>query len=249
MCRGRQCLAGMRHARQANSLQAFSPGSNFGSNNFDEAQARCKGQRVEWAVVCRDSAKAFECQFKDGQVMPKWQTVFIRDTLSCNQQSTARWSLFTTSANRLAHQSIISVRLFCSFRAKWAKNALSGGAAPRHGNQCSINLVNLGNKCFHRHCWDCAIQCIFPTMKMARRAIMLLRPPAFAFRQLGDLLTRSLIFFYSKPLHSHLESAIDPPTSWQQISASVTFICKSHGDFSFLQKKKPFTGTCFKSFE
>ena len=116
--------------------------------------------------------------------------------------------------------------------------------------QCSINLVNLGNKCFHRHCWDCAIQCIFPTMKMARRAIMLLRLPAFAFQQLlRDLLTRSLNYFYSKPLHSHLESAIDPPTSWQQISASVTFICKSHGDFSFLQKKKPFTGTCFKSFE
>ena len=138
--------------------------------------------------------------------MPKWQTVFIRDTLSCNQQSTARWSLFTTTANRLAHQSIIGVRLFCSFRAKWAKNALSGGAAPRHGNQCSINLVNLGNKCFHRHCWDCAIQCIFPTMKMARRAIMLLRLPAFAFQQLlRDFLTRSLKnFFQAAPLPSRV---------------------------------------------
>ena len=137
--------------------------------------------------------------------MPKWQVVFIRDTLSCNQQSTARWSLFTTTANRLAHQSIISVRLFCSFRVKWAKNALSGGAAPRHGNQCSINLVNLGNKCFHRHCWDCAIQCIFPTMKMARRAIKLLRPPAFAFRQLGDFFNNEeskLFLFQAAPLPS-----------------------------------------------
>ena len=140
---------------------------------------------------------------------------------------------------------------FASFaRFVWSEQKKRCLVAPRRGNQCSINLGNLGNKCFHRHCWDCAIQCIFPIMKMARRAIMLLRLPAFAFRQLlRDFLTRSLNYFYSMPLHSHLESAIDPPTSWQQISASVTFICKSHGDFSFLQKKKPFTGTCFKSFE
>ena len=182
--------------------------------------------------------------------MPKWQAVFIRDTLSCNQQSTARCHAGHYSLPLPTVSLINPSSAFASFarfvRSEQKKRCL---VARRHGNQCSINLVNLGNKCFHRHCWDCVIQCIFPTMKMARRAIMLLRPPAFAFRQLGDLLTRSLIFFYSKPLHSHLESAIDPPTSWQQISASVTFICKSHGDFSFLQKKKPFTGTCFKSFE
>ena len=171
--------------------------------------------------------------------MPKWQAVFIRDTLSCNQQSTARCHAGHYSLPLPPVSLINPSSAFASFaRFVWSEQKKRCLVAPRRGNQCSINLVNLGNKCFHRHCWDCAIQCIFPTMKMARRAIMLLRPPAFAFRQLGDLLTRSLIFFYSKPLHSHLESAIDPPTSWQQISASVTFICKSHGDFSFLQKKE-----------
>ena len=202
-------------------------------------------------MVCRDSAKAFKCQFKDGQVMPKWQTVFIRDTLSCNQQSTARCHAGHYSLPLPTVSLTNPSSAFASFaRFVWSEQKMRCLVAPRHGNRCSINLVNLGNKCFQRHCWDCAIQCIFPTMKMARRAIMLLRLPAFAFRQLlRDFLTRSLNYFYSMPLHSHLESAIDPPTSWQQISASVIFICKSHGDFSFLQKKKPFTGTCFKSFE
>ena len=128
--------------------------------------------------------------------MPKWQAVFIRDTLSCNQQSTARCHAGHYSLPLPTVSLINPSSAFASFaRFVWSEQKMRCLVAPRHGNQCSINLVNLGNKCFHRHCWDCVIQCIFPTMKMARRAIMLLRPPAFAFRQLGDLLTRSLIFF------------------------------------------------------
>ena len=156
--------------------------------------------------------------------MPKWQTVFIRDTLSCNQQSTAGCHAGHYSLPLPTVSLINPSSAFASFaRFVWSEQKMRCLVAPRHGNQYSINLVNLGNKCFQGHCWDCAIQCIFPTMKMARRAIKLLRPPAFAFQQLlRDLLTRSLNYFYSKPLHSHLESAIDPPTSWQQISASVS---------------------------
>ena len=163
--------------------------------------------KVEWAVVCRDSAKAFKCQFKDGQVMPKWQAVFIRDTLSCNQQSTARCHAGHYSLPLPTVSLINPSSAFASFaRFVWSEQKKRCLVAPRHGNQCSINLVNLGNKCFHRHCWDCAIQCIFPTMKMARRAIKLLRPPAFAFQQLlRDFLTRSLKnFFQAAPLPSRV---------------------------------------------
>ena len=117
--------------------------------------------------------------------MPKWQAVFIRDTLSCNQQSTARCHAGHYSLPLPTVSLINPSSAFASFaRFVWSEQKMRCLVAPRHGNQCSINLVNLGNKCFHRHCWDCAIQCIFPIMKMARRAIMLLRLPAFAFQQL-----------------------------------------------------------------
>ena len=159
--------------------------------------------------------------------MPKWQAVFIRDTLSCNQQSTARCKAGHYSLPLPPVSLINPSSAFASFaRFVRSEQKMRCLVAPRRGNQCSINLGNLGNKCFHRHCWDFAIQCIFPTMKTARRAIKLLRPPAFAFQQLlRDFLTRSLKkFFQAAPLPSWVCHLILPQVDSKLVQALHSFV-------------------------
>ena len=114
------------------------------------------------------------------------------------------WRLEAEARSCLPTVSLINPSsAFASFaRFVWSEQKKRCLVAPRRGNQCSINLANLGNKCFHRHCWDCVIQCIFPTMKMARRAITLLRPPAFAFWQLGDFFNNEESELFSSPSRS-----------------------------------------------